>query len=100
MAACVADRFQIALALLLTAGPEVKSLLYQANKYGQNCLHVAARKSSPRLIRLLLSFAPPGFVLLRDNEGLTAIDVARAHRHSEALKELAAASSSSGGVRR
>ena len=50
--------------------------------------HVAARKGSPRLLRLLMSFAGPGFVSLRDNNGETAVDVARSHRHTEALNEL------------
>eukprot|EP00983_Pelagomonas_calceolata_P023102 727637-Pelagomonas_calceolata.AAC.2 len=59
-------------------------------------LHVAARKGSPHLLRLLLSFVGPGFVGLRDNSGETALDVARNHSHNDACWELAAVSQNQG----
>ncbi|KAF5838844.1 hypothetical protein DUNSADRAFT_2102 [Dunaliella salina] len=89
MAAAVANRLDVAQTLLSEAGPEgVQAMLHATNKYGQTALHVAARKGSPRLLRLLLSFVGPGFVGLRDNSGETALDVARNHSHNDACWEL------------
>ncbi len=44
MAACVADRYDVALQLLLAAGPAAVPLVAAVNKYGQSVLHIAARK--------------------------------------------------------
>ncbi len=58
MAAAVADRVDVAQALLRAAGgpsPAAASLVGAVNRYGQCVLHIAARKASGRLLRLLLS---------------------------------------------
>jgi len=52
------------------------------------CRHVAARKGSPRLLRLLLSYTGPGYVRLQDCGGETALDVAWSHKHNAAITEL------------
>lgn len=66
------------------AGPLVGAV----NKYGQSVVHIAARKGSAQLLRMLLAFGGRAAVARPDTSGHTAIDVAKQHRHVLALAEF------------
>eukprot|EP00798_Chlamydomonas_sp_ICE-L_P030503 gene30503-35523_t len=88
MAACVADRYDVALLLLLAAGSHAAAMVKHVNKYGQSVFHIAARKASQRLLQLLLSFSNSAAVVVQDLSGETPIDVARKNRHQIAEQEF------------
>mmetsp|Transcript_9780 Transcript_9780/g.24372 ORF Transcript_9780/g.24372 Transcript_9780/m.24372 type:complete len:946 (-) Transcript_9780:267-3104(-) len=90
MAAAVANRHDVALALLLAAGPTgARPLVSAVNRYGQSVLHIAARKGSVQLLRLLLEHAAEGAVRAADTSGDTPVDVAKKHGHMLAVSEFA-----------
>lgn len=57
-------------------------------RYGQTCLHLAARKASTRLLALLLSFSPVSALEIRDCAGARAEDVARSSGHLAAQEQF------------
>ncbi|GLC60409.1 hypothetical protein PLESTB_001609200 [Pleodorina starrii] len=88
-AAAVANRADVAAYLLQAAGASgAGELVLAPNKYGQSVLHVAARKGSAQLLRLLLSAGGAAVVGSRDGSGDTPVDVAKKNRHVEALAEF------------
>ncbi|KXZ41498.1 hypothetical protein GPECTOR_428g298 [Gonium pectorale] len=89
-AAAVANRADVAACLLQAAGAAgAGELVVAPNKYGQSVLHVAARKGSSQLLRLLLSAGGAAGVLgSRDGSGNTPVDVAMKNRHVAALAEF------------
>ncbi|GLI67010.1 hypothetical protein VaNZ11_011106 [Volvox africanus] len=88
-AAAVANRADVAAFLLQAAGSAgAGELVLTPNKYGQSVLHVAARKGSSQLLRLLLSAGGVAVVGSRDGSGDTPVDVAKKNRHVAALAEF------------
>ncbi|GIL85127.1 hypothetical protein Vretimale_9982 [Volvox reticuliferus] len=88
-AAAVANRADVAAYLLQAAGSAgAGELVLAPNKYGQSVLHVAARKGSSQLLRLLLSAGGVAVVGSRDGSGDTPVDVAKKNRHVAALAEF------------
>lgn len=67
----------------------VTRLLTAQNKYGQNVLHIAARKCCRELLQLLLVYGA-GQVAGRvaDAAGDTPLDIARRHGHETTVREL------------
>ena len=104
MAAAVADHYEVAcfqLGALGGGGGEGDGydggeeedearleLVCAANRYGQSALHIAARKGSLRMLRLLLGAG--GFYALgaADCAGETPMDVAVKHAHMDAVAEF------------
>ncbi|KAG2423070.1 hypothetical protein HXX76_015586 [Chlamydomonas incerta] len=87
-AAAVAGREDVAACLLQAAGTSGSELVVAPNKYGQSVVHIAARKGSAQLLRLLLSAGGVEAVVRRDGSGDTPVDVARKNRHTAALAEF------------
>lgn len=54
----------------------------------QSVLHIAARKGSVQLLRLLLEHADVGGVRAADTSGDTPVDVAKKNGHMEAVAEF------------
>jgi ankyrin repeat protein len=88
MAAAVANRLEVAKFLLAAAGPAAGAALSAANRYGQTVLHIAARKGSQGLLRLLLEAGAGRAVGERDASGDTPMDIAARNRHDVALAEF------------
>lgn len=88
MAAAVANRHDVAALLLQAARAEACLLVKHVNKYGQGPLHLAARKGSAKLLRLLLEVGGRTAVSVADTSGETPIDVAKRNRHVLALCEF------------
>ena len=57
MACCVAGHLGIARVLLERAGPDARSLVLSANRYGLTAGHIAARRGDLLLLVLLLQYA-------------------------------------------
>jgi hypothetical protein len=92
MAAAVADRTAVVQVLLEAAGPvRAQQLLLVPNRYGQTVLHIAARKGSQTLLRLLMGAGGALGVRLPDAAGHTPLDVARRCRHQVAMAEFQSA---------
>ncbi len=95
MAAVVAEHFEVAQWLLSAAAGvdaaagEALDLICAANRYGQSVLHIAARKGSPKLLRLLLEAGGFSALGLLDCSGDTPMDVAVKHSHTVAMSEFA-----------
>lgn len=70
------------------AGASGSELVVAPNKYGQSVVHIAARKGSSQLLRLLLSAGGVEAVVRRDGSGDTPVDVAKKNRHTAALAEF------------
>lgn len=87
-AAAVSGRTSIASQLILEAGNRASTMIRAKNRYGQTSLHVAARKGSPELIRLLVSHADAETLSMVDADGRTAADVARRNGNSGAWMVL------------
>ncbi|KAG2434306.1 hypothetical protein HYH02_012328 [Chlamydomonas schloesseri] len=87
-AAAVAGREDVAACLLQAAGAAGSELVVAPNKYGQSVVHIAARKGSAQLLRLLLSAGGVEAVVRRDGSGDTPVDVAKKNRHTAALAEF------------
>ena len=95
-AAAVADHFEVAhlqLTALKAVGREATAELVAAsNRYGQSALHIAARKGSLRLIRLLLGASGgPSALRSTDCAGKTPMDVATKNCHLVAIQEFSRA---------
>lgn len=88
MAAAVANHFDVATLLLQTAGTLAAQLVNTVNRYGQNVVHIAARKGSVQLLRLLLHYAGKDVVRRADTSGDTPWDIARRNKHGLALAEF------------
>jgi hypothetical protein len=89
MAAVVANHCEVVSLLLSDVDAGVAGeLMCAANRYGQSALHIAARKGSQVLLRLLLDAG--GFSALRiaDCAGDTPMDVAVKHSHFTAMNEF------------
>ncbi|GAX85356.1 hypothetical protein CEUSTIGMA_g12773.t1 [Chlamydomonas eustigma] len=89
MAAVVANHCDVVSLLLSDVDSAVAvELMCAANRYGQSVLHIAARKGSQVLLRLLLDAG--GFSALRiaDCAGDTPMDVAVKHSHRAAVNEF------------
>ncbi|EFJ41984.1 ankyrin-repeat protein [Volvox carteri f. nagariensis] len=82
-AAAVANRADVA-AYLLQVGARDDGV----GAGGHSVLHVAARKGSSQLLRLLLSAGGVAVVGSRDGSGDTPVDVAKKNRHVAALAEF------------
>ncbi len=88
-AAAVGGHEAVAVALLCAAGAAgAERLVVQVNKHGSTATHLAARRGSPSLLRVLLAAAPTPTALLsrRDGTGRTPMDVAAACKHTSALQ--------------
>lgn len=89
MAAAVANHYNVAQCLLLSAGSEAAlDLTTAANRYGQSALHIAARKGSPQLLQLLLCVGGVAMLAMADSSGETPMDVAVKHSHAAAVAEF------------
>jgi ankyrin repeat protein len=90
MAAAVADHYSVAHWLLLTAGTQeaAQELINAANRYGQIALHIAARKGSLEMLRLLLYVGGASMLRRADALGETPVDVAVKHSHAAAVEEF------------
>jgi hypothetical protein len=88
-AAAVSGRAGIAGILLAAAGPEdAAALVTASNRYGQTCVHVAARKGTPALVQLLIEAGGSASLSVADCDGRTAADVARRNGNSSAWRLL------------
>jgi len=88
-AAAVSGRSGIAGMLLAAAGPaDAAALVTASNRYGQTCVHVAARKGTPALVQLLIEAGGSASLSVADCDGRTAADVARRNGNSGAWKLL------------
>ena len=87
-AAAVSGRVGIAAQLVSAAKNRVRKMLQAKNRYGQTSLHVAARKGSPDLLRVLLQNADKSILNIVDADGRTAADVAKKNGNSGAWKVL------------
>lgn len=65
-----------------------RCLLNASNRYGQSALHIAARKASPQLLRVLLGAGGCDALAAADALGETPMDVARKHAHMHAVEEF------------
>ena len=93
-AAAVGDRVTIAAALLQAAGETwgadaSRSLADERNRHGQTAAHVAARRGSLGMLRVLVGAGAD--LSVRDNMGRTPANVARREGKIEALALIAAA---------
>ncbi|KAG1663279.1 hypothetical protein FOA52_006320 [Chlamydomonas sp. UWO 241] len=94
MAAVVAGHTHVVRWLLASAtqqagGRGAACLLAASNRYGQSALHIAARKGSPQLLRLLLFAGGHDALGAADALGLTPMDVAVKHSHQHAASLFA-----------
>jgi ankyrin repeat protein len=88
-AASVSGRLGIAAILLTAAGPaDAAALVTASNRYGQTCVHVAARKGTPALVQLLIEAGGSAALSVADCDGRTAADVARRNGNSSAWRLL------------
>jgi ankyrin repeat protein len=93
-AAIIGNHLKVAVQLLEAASEgcskveNMKALVYAKNRYGQTCLHIAARKSSFEAVNTLLRAGGPALVLRVDSDGRTAIDVAKQNSNYAALRAL------------
>jgi ankyrin repeat protein len=94
-AAAVSGRLGIAAILLAAAGPiDAAALVAASNRYGQTCVHVAARKGTPALVQLLIEAGGSASLAVADCDGRTAADVARRNGNAGAWKLLTGTMSS------
>lgn len=89
MAAAVGGRTSIVLQLLQAAGQEAPVLVQQATRGGQNCLHLAARKACPSLLRSLVDAGGTAPLLAADADGRLPADIAKRNNNGSALRVLA-----------
>jgi len=93
-AAIIGNHLKVAVQLLEAASEgrnkneNLKLLVYSKNRYGQTCLHIAARKSSFEAVDTLLRAGGPALLLRVDADGRTAIDVAKQNSNYAALRAL------------
>ncbi|PSC75657.1 serine threonine-phosphatase 6 regulatory ankyrin repeat subunit A [Micractinium conductrix] len=93
MAAAVGGRTSIVLKLLAAAGQDAPAMVQAANKYGQNAVHVAARKAGPSLLRCLVDAGGAASLFAADAEGKVPADIAQRNGNGCALRLLADAGS-------
>ncbi|KAK9829332.1 hypothetical protein WJX72_005233 [[Myrmecia] bisecta] len=89
MAAAVADRRNIALRLLSAAGPDAAGFVRAANRYGQTAVHIAARRGSCHMLRILLAAGGAACAMEADKSGDTPQRIAGYNNHREAQALLA-----------
>ncbi len=89
MAAAVGGRTSIVVQLLQAAGQDAPALVQQATRGGQNCLHLAARKACPSLLRSLLDVGGTAPLLAVDADGRLPADIAKRNNNGSALRVLA-----------
>ncbi|KAL4425708.1 hypothetical protein ABPG75_009724 [Micractinium tetrahymenae] len=89
MAAAVGGRTPIVLKLLEAAGQEAPALVQQATRGGQNCLHLAARKACPSILRSLVNAGGTAPLLAADADGRLPADIAKRNNNGSALRVLA-----------
>lgn len=89
MAAAVGGRAEIAAQLIAAAGSDAAVLVAAVNRYGQNALHIAARKGTEKFLKTLLEAGDAlSLVLAADVEGHTAAEVAMRNNNPIAWRVL------------
>mmetsp|Transcript_43776 Transcript_43776/g.131214 ORF Transcript_43776/g.131214 Transcript_43776/m.131214 type:complete len:653 (-) Transcript_43776:115-2073(-) len=91
MAAVVAGHTHVVRWLISSAGMQdggTHCLLTACNRYGQSALHIAARKASPQLLRVLLGAGGGDVLRSADALGETPMDVAKKYAHMHAVEEF------------
>ncbi|OTF74150.1 hypothetical protein BLA29_005591, partial [Euroglyphus maynei] len=93
--AVISDSIECARLLLINgADPNVRPLCLKSESktspsLSKSCLHIAAQKGNLDMVRLLIEFNADLF--FRDNDGMTAIDLAQKENHENIVNELKAA---------
>eukprot|EP00887_Chlorella_sp_A99_P000937 scaffold5.g937.t1 len=94
-AAAVGGRTAIVERLLDAAGAAAPQLVASPNRYGQNAIHVAARKGPPPLLHALVAAGGADPVAAPDAEGKTAAEIARRNGNGHAWRLLSGAHAAS-----
>lgn len=91
--AVISDSMECARLLLMNgADPNVRSYFQSestTSSSSKSCLHLAVQRGNLDMVRLLIEFNAD--IFLRDNDGLTAIDLAQNENHENIVDELKAA---------
>lgn len=71
------------------ANPNIRSSNFDSETSSKSCLHLAVQKGNLEMVRLLIEFNVD--IFLRDNNGMTAIDLAKKENHENIVNELKSA---------
>lgn len=85
MAAAVADRYDVACCLLDAGGAAAACLVNAQNRYGQTAVHIAARKGSAAMLKLLMQRGGAALISAADTSGETPVHIALRHKHAVAV---------------